>query len=459
MRTSNEGEVKLKALKISTLMIFSVVIVEVIVGAAANSLAIISDGLHALLDALTSVMLLLAVRSSLKPPDEEHTYGHEKFESIGGLIGGIALIAIACIIFYQASLRILNGAELNSTFGYAGFGAIAYALTVAFLRVIVFRNAQKVQSQSMKAGYYDAISDLGSTILALAGFGLALIGFSGADAVASIILGTVLVYLSLKLTKASIMELSDSASKELLLKTERVILGCVGVLKVDNLKMRKVGSKVFVDATVQVPIAMSLDQAHQLSSKIEDCLKKALTNVDSTIHIEPSDRETRIQKTVQEIAALEGVEEIHEITTNYVEGKRYITLHAQMDPNLSIEEAHRIAENIEKRIYAEIKPLENVTVHIEPAGTVIPTEQINEAKLQIVVRDVARNININLQINRVITYVSEMKRYINIDCCIPQNVQIKEAHSLASRLEKETKDRFSNAVVTVHIEPHSKAKQ
>ena len=107
MQSNLEGQTKLKALKISAIAIFSVVIVEVTIGSYVNSLAIISDGLHALLDALSSVMLFFAVRASLKPADEEHTYGHEKFEAIGGLIGGIVLIAVACIIFYEAALRLI----------------------------------------------------------------------------------------------------------------------------------------------------------------------------------------------------------------------------------------------------------------------------------------------------------------------------------------------------------------
>ena len=98
-----EGKYKLKALKIAAVAIFSVVIVEVSLGLLVNSLAIFSDGLHALLDAVSTVMLFLAVRASMKPPDEEHTYGHEKFETIGGLIGGISLIAVAFLIFYEAA--------------------------------------------------------------------------------------------------------------------------------------------------------------------------------------------------------------------------------------------------------------------------------------------------------------------------------------------------------------------
>jgi cation diffusion facilitator family transporter len=448
-----EGKTKLKALKISAIAIFSVVIIEVTVGYLVNSLAIMSDGLHALLDAVSSVMLFFAVRASIKPADEEHTYGHEKFETIGGLIGGIVLIAVAILIFYEAAIRLISNTQIVQGVEYAGFIAIGYALFIASLRVTVFRKFQHIESPSMKAGLYDAISDLSSTVIALLGFGLATLGFTNGDAFASIFLGAMLSYLSFKLVKFSVMELSDTASKELVEKTRNIILSCVGVVKTENLKVRKVSSKVFVDASVQVPSLMSLEEAHSLASKIEVCLKDGFGNVDATIHIEPSDKERKMDQLVEKLATVDGVKEVHEISTIYVGGKLYITLHAYVNPELSVEEAHKIAETIEGRMQAEIKSLENVTVHVEPAGVAIPAAEVNEVQLRKVVNDVAKSIAGNLRIKRVLTYAAGGKRYINIDCCFTKQVQIKEAHRIASLVEKETKERFANVVVTVHIEP------
>ncbi len=169
----------------------------------------------------------------------------------------------------------------------------------------------------MKAGFYDAISDLSSTLIALLGFGLAILGFTGGDAFASIFLGAMLTYLSVKLVKFSVMELSDTASKELLEKTRKIILSCDGVVKTENLKVRKVSSKVFVEASVQVPTLMSLQDAHSLATKIESCLKDGLGKVDSTIHIEPSDKERKMDQLVEKLAIVDGVKEVHEISTIY----------------------------------------------------------------------------------------------------------------------------------------------
>ena len=134
-------------------------------------------------------------------------------------------------------------------------------------------------------------------------------------------------------------------------------------------------------------------------------------------------------------------------------GKLYITLHVRVNPELSVEDAHKIAEAIESKMHAEIRLLENVTVHVEPAGSVVPAAEVDEVQLKKVVNEVAQGIGAHLRIKRIVTYAAEGKRYINIDCCFTKQIQVKEAHKIASQVEKETKERFANAVVTVHLEP------
>jgi cation diffusion facilitator family transporter len=453
MKSQTEAKYKLRTLQISAIAIFSVVIVEVTIGLTVNSLAIFSDGLHALLDAVSTVMLFIAVRASMKPADEEHPYGHEKFETIGGLIGGIVLIAVAFLIFYEAANRLITPSHIVQSQELIGFVAIGYALFIASLRVTVFRKSQHIESPSMKAGLYDAVSDLGSTLLALVGFGLATLGFFYGDALASIFLGIMLTYLSSKLVRASVMELSDTASKDLVQKTRKLVASHIGVTKIADLKVRKVSSKIFIDSSVQVSSHMSLEEAHSLASQIEADLKAALGNVDATIHIEPSEKDAKMDELIEKLATVEGVKEVHEISTVNTGGKYYITLHAYVNPEISVEEGHKIAEKIERKIRAEIKPLENVTVHIEPSSIAVPTASFDEVQIQKVVAEVTKGIGANLRVKRIVTYAAEGNHYINIDCCFTKQIRIKEAHRIASQVEKETKERFANAIVTVHIEP------
>jgi len=452
MPDPSEGAYKLRALKFSAIAIASVVIVEVILGLIVNSLAILSDGLHASLDALTSVMLFVATKAALKPPDEEHTYGHEKFEPIGGLTGGIVLIGVGILVIYEAASKLMQSQGVNTGLGLVGFAAIAYTFCIDLVRMFIFRKATTSESTTVKAGFYHALADLSSTGIAFLGFGLATVGFNQGDSLASIVLGMLLSYLSIRLIRSSIMELSDTASKGLVQKTRKEILSHEGILKCENLKVRKVGSKIFIEATVQVSSFMSLEEAHALASKIEAEFTETFGSVDATIHIEPSEGETKMDQLVEKLATVEGVREVHEIATVYASGRLYITLHAYVDPKLSVEEAHAIAEKIEKRMYSEMKQLENVTVHVEPYGEV-HTVEIDEGELRKIVQKLAKGVERNLYIKRTVTYAAEGKRYINVDCCFTRQISITGAHEIASRIEKEIKERFADAVVTVHMEP------
>ena len=455
MHIAEKSGYKLKTLKISAIAITSVFLVEVILGLTVGSLAILSDGAHALLDALAMFILLITTTASLKPPDEEHMYGHEKIESIGGLIGGIILLGTAIFLAIQSVLRLLeNKSYLVPEWKFAGFIAIAYTFCIDILRVGILHKAEH-ESVTVKAGFYHALADLGSTLIAFLGFGLATIGFYYGDALASLVLSGIITYLSVKLIWSSGTELSDAISKDVAEKVRKEILGTEGVCKCKHLRVRKAGAKTFVEAEIQVPDFISLEEGHALASKIETNLKNSLGNADITIHVEPSETEMHTEKLVEKLATeVEGVKEAHEINAVYTNGKLYITLHAQVDPKLSIQEAHKIAEKIENKINERIRDVESVTVHIEPFNIKLRKgSAIDEVEIRKIVLKVTERHRRAFRIKRIVTYVADEKRYINIDCCFSGKTSIKNAHELASHIEESVKKRFVETVVTVHMEP------
>lgn len=452
MQDSAESRYKLTALKRSTLAISTAIFVEILLGVAAGSLAIVSDGLHATLDAVTMVVLFLATRASLKPPDEEHMYGHEKFESIGGLVGGIALTGVALVIMYEAILRVLRSGTINFGLEYAGWIAIGYTFCIDFFRVGTMRRARESQSSTMRVGFYHAIADLGSTVIALLGFGLASIGVVFGDALASMVLSALLSYLSVKLVWESVTELSDTISKDVADRVKKEILCTEGVRKCENLRVRKAGNKIFVRATVQVPEYLDFEEAHDLTSKIEANIKKAFGNADVTIHTEPLAAEASTEQLVEELALqTHGVKGVHEIDTAYADGRLYISLHIYVDSELSVEEADDITETIEDKIEKRITEVENVTVHIEPVSAKKPRGLlVKEEDIGKVIHETTKSWHEISRIKRIVTYVAGDKRHINIDCVFTSNTSIEEAHRIASEIEEAIRNRYEETIVTVH---------
>jgi len=448
-----ENEYKLRTLKRSTIAIASVVLVEVILGLVINSLAIVSDGLHALLDALTTFALLIATQASLKPPDEEHMYGHEKFESIGGLIGGIALIGVALLIMYEAILKILENTSVNQELQLVGFIAIGYTFCIDFFRVGSFMKARKSESSTMKAGLFHAVADLSSTVIALLGFGLATLGFPYGDSLASMVLSVLLTYLSVKLVWSNGMELSDATSKGAVNKVRNEILNTKGVRGCEDLKIRRAGNKTFVRATVQVPDYLGLEEAHDLTSEIESNLIKSLGNADVTIHIEPCETEMPTEKLVEKLAMeTSGVKGVHGIDTSYADGKLYITLHIYVNPKLTVEEADDMADSVESKIQERVRDVENVTVHIEPySARKRRGSMVNEDEISRIIHEAAGSSGV-FRIKRIVTYVADNKRYINIDCRFTKQTSVEDAHKIASDIEEKVRAHFAETIVTVHTE-------
>ncbi|MEM2336073.1 MAG: cation diffusion facilitator family transporter [Candidatus Bathyarchaeia archaeon] len=446
-------EIGLRSLKISAIAISSVVIVEVVLGLAVGSLAILSDGVHALLDAVTMLILLVAAKASLKPPDEEHMYGHEKIEPLGGLIGGVILFGTGILLIIRAVQRLLHGEPLNQEWELVGFAAIGYTFCIDILRVRVLHSVE-MESVTVKAGFYHALADLGSTLIALLGFGLATLGFPVSDAIASLILSAAIGYLSIRLVKTSGMELSDAISRDVAEKVRKEIASTIGVSNVKGLRVRRAGDKTFVEATIQVPDYIGLEEAHTLATYVEDKLKKALRNAEVLIHVEPPEKEILTPQLVEKLAReVEGVKEVHEVNVVYSHGKLYVTLHAYVDPSLSISEAHELAEKIEGRLSEKLESVSNVTVHIEPFDMKQRGPAVDEREIQQVIYKTAENLQQVFSVKRIVTYVVGGKRYINIDCCFTNQISIEEAHKVASKIENGVKRRFTETIVTVHMEP------
>lgn len=456
MNNAKENAYKLRVLKWSTFTIVTVVFVEVSLGLLVNSLAILSDGLHAMLDALTGVLLFYATKAAFKPPDEDHPYGHEKYETIGGLVGGIILIGVALLVIYEAAMRLIAGTGITVGLEVAGFFAIGFTFSMDVVRIVIFRRAGSIESATVKVGFYHALADLSSTLIAFAGFALASLAriFWG-DALASIMLGILLSYLSLNLVKSSVLELSDAASKDTMQKVRREIQNQPGVVRAFHVRTRKAGSKIFVETTVQVANSMSLEEAHALASNLEARLKEVFGNVDATIHIEPSERDRGLEALVEQLANVDGVCNADNISTVYVAGKLYITLHASVNSSMSVKQAHEIAEKIEERMHRNIKQLEHATIHVEPykEKSALPASKLCDEEIRNLVDSVAIGFAPRLRIKRIVTYEADGKRYISIDCGFTEHLSIVEAHDIASLMEKETKAKCQNATVTVHLEP------
>ncbi len=443
-----------KVLKISLLAIFSAFVVELVFGLVSNSLALITDSIHALLDSVVTVVLLLAARMAIKPPDAEHTYGHGKIESLGGLIGGIAIFLIACFFIYESINRIQSPPPTILPGLFAIIGGL-YTIGVDIFRVILLRRSiKKIGGSTLKADFYHAFMDLGSTVVAIAGIVLVSYGFYNGDFIAALILGGLLAILSIKLIYRTALDLTDIISPELVQDVRKISLETQGVLDANPILMRRSGDTIFADITISLRGNTSFDQAHEISSDVEKNIKNKISNASITIHFEPNWDNVPLDAKIQDLAqGVEGVKGVHNVSTHKTNGKIFSDLHVMVNREINLDSAHKISEIIEKRVQKEIPEIEHATIHLEPFITVPENFNLEDKDAEREIKSILENYKEIKAIGRIVSLRFENIQKIDIDCSFDKELSIEKVHDLTSEIEQLIRAEIKNSVITIHPEP------
>ena len=154
--------------------------------------------------------------------------------------------------------------------------------------------------------------------------------------------------------------------------------------------------------------------------------------------------------------AVKGIKGVHNISLSHADGILHIILHGQVDPNLSVEEAHRIAERIENDLHQEVGKVAKITVHLEPfIYRKIGRDSYSvEKRLEEAVKQLAEKRS-GIRVKNTTTYLSGGKRYVNIELIFDRNCSVEEAHNTSTEMERELHYRFDNIIATIHAEPEA----
>lgn len=266
-----------------------------IAGVLGNSSAMIADAVHSLSDFVTDILVMVFVSISAKPQDTSHDYGHGKFETIASFLIGLALVAAATGIVVSGALKLFawwGGAELESPGWIALWAAVLSVVIKELLYQYTARRGRKLDSQVMIANAWHHRSDALSSIGAAIGIGLALwLGRHWAvfDPLASVVVGLMLVRVAYELLKTSINELTESSlPAETEQEIEQIILSFGDVRQPHNLRTRRIGNRIAIEAHVRMDGQLPLETVHERATTIERKLKERFGyNTHVTLHMEP----------------------------------------------------------------------------------------------------------------------------------------------------------------------------
>jgi cation diffusion facilitator family transporter len=272
------------------------VIVKFIAGILGHSSAMVADAVHSLSDFLTDVVVLVFVGVSARPQDPSHDYGHGKFETLATLFISLALAGAAIGIIVSGALKFaswLEGEELPAP----GKLALWVALLSIAVKELMFqytaRSGRKLESSALTANAWHHRSDALSSIGTAIGIGGAvLLGgrWTVLDPLASIVVGAMLLGVAWKILRPSMGELTDESLPECVEKEILDILGSgSGVSEPHNLRTRRIGNRVAIEAHIRLDGALTLQEAHDRTSAIERRLKDRFgPGTIVTLHMEPT---------------------------------------------------------------------------------------------------------------------------------------------------------------------------
>ena len=266
-----------------------------IAGILGHSSAMIADAVHSLSDFVTDLLVLVFVSISAKPQDQSHDYGHGKFETVASFLIALALVVAAVGIVVSGMLKLVmwwGGEQLETPGWIALWAALLSILIKELLYQYTVRRGHQLDSQVMIANAWHHRSDALSSVGAAIGIGLAIwLGqrWTVLDPVASIVVGLMLVKVAYELLKTSIGELTEhSLPAETEREIERIIQSFADVQEPHNLRTRRIGNRIAIEAHIRMDGQLSLNTVHERATTIERKLKERFgqkTHV--TLHMEP----------------------------------------------------------------------------------------------------------------------------------------------------------------------------
>lgn len=281
------------AAALSILSNTSLIILKFIAGFLSGSIGIISEAIHSGSDLLASIITFFSVSESAKPADDDHQFGHGKYEDFTSFLEGLLIILAAFYIIYEALKKIIFGLEIevNANVGLAVM--LFSVLANIFVSTYLFKVAKKTGSTALYADGEHLRTDIYSSLAVLIGLILVKVtGYHIFDPLIAIAVAIIIFFAGYKICDESRKSLLDeSLSENENAHIKGIIAKYIGddVILLKNLRTRKAGLKKNIEITLIVEKTMQISTGHKLCDKIEDEIETSLENTDISIHLEPNE--------------------------------------------------------------------------------------------------------------------------------------------------------------------------
>ena len=263
-----------------------VTIIKLVVGVRTGALTVVGAALESGLDLLNNLIALTLVGIAHRGPDEEHPYGHEKFETLGAL-AVVGFLSISCFELLREGIRALVTGSSIERADLRDIAVVGATLVVnAFVVWYESRRGRELKSALLMADAAHTRSDIFVTLLAVVSLWLSRHGVNRVDGALALLVGLIIAWTGYQILRATIPVLVDERALEAA-QIRAVVEAVPGVIQVRDIRSRATGTDSFAEVTVAVSGVSSVAEAHALADEVEHAVSRRLGGGHVTVHIEP----------------------------------------------------------------------------------------------------------------------------------------------------------------------------
>jgi cation diffusion facilitator family transporter len=443
----------------------AITLMKVVVGITTGSLGILSEAAHSGLDLVAAAVTYLSVRVSDKPADADHQYGHGKIESFSAFVE-TGLLLLTCVwIVYEAGKRLFfHSVEIEPTVW--AFVVMGISIVVDVWRSRRLRRiADKYDSQALQADALHFSTDVWSSSVVILGLAVVLIGrhysqpwMFKADPIAALFVACIVVYVSSRLGRQTIDTLLDAAPKGIRNRIIEEVYRVDGVLEVDRVRIRRVGSRYFADVLVAMSRNVTFQKSEQVSHDVATRIRSLLPDADVVVNTVA--RASRLESLFDRIRAVATRNNlnVHDISVQDLGGSLHVEQHVELDETLSLKEAHDRVTRLEIEMKHDVPEISNILTHIESEPATIETSDgllrvpTFERRLQAVTEGFPEVVDMHdLMFKRV-----GGRLYLSAHLTMQDDLPLSRVHDIQTAVE----GRFRQEVpelfrVLIHPEPQT----
>jgi cation diffusion facilitator family transporter len=427
--------------------------VKLVTGLAGSSLGLVSEALHSGTDLVAALLTFFAIGVAGRPADSSHPYGHGKAEHLAALAEAGVLMLVSLAVGALAIARLAGWIEIETSTAWWVFAAIALVIAIDVSRTAVsVRAARAYSSPALASNALHFGSDLAGTLAVLAGLVAVAAGWPAGDSLAALFVAFLVVTAAARLIRRNVDVLMDRAPADVVLTARAAIAELDPPVQVRRLRLRQAAGRTFTDVVIGVSPGAAVGQGHAVADRVEEAVQRALPGSDVVVHVEPAGMESALSERVREAAmSVARVREIHNLSAIQLDDGFHVTLHLKLPGGLPLEEAHGIAEQVERAIVDGVPEVVDVQSHLEPlTETAAGREEHDDpAVIEGLVRDATGVAP------RALRFLhTDEGLVVLLTLALDRAVSLDAAHSTASSVEERIRQAVPGvAEVIVHTEP------